>query len=223
MSVFSEKQKKRQYDKLSGLDNLFLLLEEDEHPMSIANCWIFDEEIERRTVIRELSRLVTSFPRFKQRVFVEPTGHSHWEDDPRFHLDNHLHTIPLYSENEEESEKEATGGDKRREKERRGALSKEDLAELEKIMGRLMSAPLDRTKPLWEAYIITGFSNGGCAYFSKMHHCIADGQGSVRMLLSITAGEGVDYKTLQYGAQPTTSTSTPSAEKKNENEKVWTR
>ena len=80
------------------------------------------DESRLRQVIQE--RLVDAYPRFRQRVVEGLTG-PHWEDDPTFDLDLHMHHLAL-----------PHPGD-------RGAL--------EAVVGDLMAQPLDRSRPLWEA------------------------------------------------------------------------
>jgi WS/DGAT/MGAT family acyltransferase len=114
-----------------------------------------------RTILRE--RMVEPFPRFRQRV-VEPragVGLPFWEDDPAFDLDRHVHELTL----------SAPGGRR----------------ELQQLMGELMAMPLDRSKPLWDAYVIDGYGDG-MALVTRVHHCIADGIALARVLLSLTDG-----------------------------------
>jgi len=58
--------------------------------------------------------------------------------------------------------------------------------ELEEYISRQMSTPFDLSRPLWQAHLLKGYKGSGGAYFVTMHHCISDGQGAVRMVLSLT-------------------------------------
>ena len=85
-----------------------------------------------------------------------------WEDFADFDLREHLHVVTLPSP-----------GGKR---------------ELEAYMSKVMSTPFDMTRPLWSAHLISGLNGKGAAYFIALHHCISDGQGAIRMTLSLFAG-----------------------------------
>jgi hypothetical protein len=104
--------------------------------------------------------------------------------------------------------------------------TEEDEARLKLVLGDLLSQPLDRAKPLWMVYDIQGFADGSSALFVKIHvrkaeadhllvltwtvsllnspdtsqHCIADGQGSIRAVLTMASSEeGADLRQMQYG------------------------
>jgi len=84
-----------------------------------------------------------------------------WEEDPDFKISNHLTVTRLPS----------PGGKK----------------ELEEYLSVLMSQPFDMSRPLWQSSFIRGFKGEGSVYFVRLHHCISDGQGTIRMVLSLTS------------------------------------
>ncbi len=147
---------------MHSADAAWLHMDRPTNLMVVNSVLWFDEpmDLDRgREVVRE--RLVEAFPRFRQRI-VEPragVGLPYWEDDPNFDLDRHLHHIAL-----------PAPGDSRA---------------LQALVGDLMSSPLDRSKPLWDIYVIDGYG-AGMAQMSRFHHSIADGIALARVLLSMT-------------------------------------
>jgi WS/DGAT/MGAT family acyltransferase len=105
--------------------------------------------------------MVEPFPRFRQRVIEGrgPLSGPHWEDDPTFDLDLHIHRAQL--------------------------LAPGDRAALQAYVADLMATPLDRSQPLWQFHLVDGYGEGG-ALVSRIHHCIADGIALGRVLLSLT-------------------------------------
>jgi diacylglycerol O-acyltransferase / wax synthase len=148
--------------RMNNADAAWLHMDRPTNLMVVNSVLWFDEPVDLERSKEVLAaRLVARFPRFHQRI-VEPQfgiGVPSWEDDPNFDLDRHIHHIAL-----------PAPGDK---------------ATLEKLVGDLMVTPLDRSKPLWDTYLVEGYGQG-MAMISRMHHCIADGIALSRVLLSLT-------------------------------------
>jgi WS/DGAT/MGAT family acyltransferase len=104
-------------------------------------------------------------PRLRQRVVEDPLGLAspRWVVDRDFDLSYHLRIVRLPEPG-----------------------SMEQVLELAQV---LAMAPFDRARPLWEAVLVEGLADGRAAYLLKLHHSIADGQGTVQML-DILHGEG---------------------------------
>lgn len=142
--------------------------------MVITGVLWFDEPPDWERV-REIMRLrwVEPFPRFRQRVVEgrSPLSGPHWEDDPQFDLDLHLHRVAL----------PAPG----------------DRAALQAFVADLMAQPLDPSKALWQFHLVDGYGDGA-AMVARIHHCIADGIALGRVLLSLT-DESPDAGIASYG------------------------
>ena len=149
-------------EAMSSADTAWLHMDRPNNLMVITGALWFDEPVDWdqfREVIS--SRLVEPFPRFRQRVVESrvPLRGPHWEDDPDFDPDRHLHRTTL----------PAPG----------------DRAALEDFVSDLIAQPLDRSRPLWDWYLVDGYGSGS-AIVARMHHCIADGIALARVLLSLT-------------------------------------
>ena len=150
------------HQQMSTPDAAWLHMDRPNNLMVITSVLWFDEPPDWarvRTVIEE--RLIGRFARFTQLAVESsfPLRAPHWQDDPDFDLDRHLHHRAL----------PAPGGP----------------AELEELVSDLMSTPLTRQKPLWDIYMIDGYGEGAALVY-RIHHCIADGIALARVMLSLT-------------------------------------
>jgi WS/DGAT/MGAT family acyltransferase len=66
------------------------------------------------------------------------------------------------------------------------------------MVGRVMSQQLDRTKPLWEMWVIEGLADGSWAILMKLHHCVADGVAATD-LLSVLMDEAASQEHRELG------------------------
>jgi WS/DGAT/MGAT family acyltransferase len=97
----------------------------------------------------------------RQRLVEVPLGlgRPYWVDDPHFDLEFHLRELALPEPG--------------------------TAAQLGEQVSRIHARPLDRTRPLWEAYVITGVEGGRCAFYSKIHHAAIDGVSGAEILEAI--------------------------------------
>lgn len=139
-------------DRMSLLDAAFLDVEDGVTHMHIGSLARFEGPAPRFVALVELmERKLPRLPRYRQRVRFVPggVGRPVWVDDPHFNLRYHV---------------------------RHTALPPPGLGEdVRNLMGRLVSQPLDRERPLWEAWVVEGFDDGSWAIISKVHHCMVDG------------------------------------------------
>jgi diacylglycerol O-acyltransferase / wax synthase len=144
--------------RMTDVEALMWNLEKDPHlSASIANVTLFDEPPDPDRLRARLERAVTMVPRLHQRV-VPALGRlapPEWRDDPDFDLDYHLRWVAL----------RAPGS----------------MRQLLDLAATVVNTPFDRTRPLWEFVVIEGMEGGGAAMVQKLHHAIADGEGSIRM------------------------------------------
>ncbi|MGI8506192.1 MAG: WS/DGAT/MGAT family O-acyltransferase [Solirubrobacteraceae bacterium] len=154
-------------DRLTGLDSSFLHLERDAAHMHVAGCMVFngaapayDEFVEQI-----LSRLHL-VPRYRQRLAFVPLnqGRPVWVDDPHFNVAFHVRHTAL----------PRPGGEQ----------------QLKRLAGRVFSQALDRTRPLWEIWLVEGLSEDRFALLSKTHHALVDGVS------------GVDIATVLFDTSP---------------------
>jgi WS/DGAT/MGAT family acyltransferase len=143
-------------DRLSGLDTSFLQLERGPAHMHVASTTIFEgptpEYAEFRDHIASRLHLV---PRFRQKLRFVPLGQGRpvWVDDPQLNLDYHVRHTALPPPGSEE--------------------------QLRTLAARIFSQRLDRTKPLWEMWLVDGVAQDRFAIVAKTHHCLVDGVSGV--------------------------------------------
>ena len=142
-------------ERLSSLDASFLYMEKPAVHMHVAGLTVLDPRPDGPLLFDDVKRVLEArihlAPRLRQRVLHVPgsLGRPVWADDDRFDLEFHLRRSAL---------PEPGGHD-----------------ELSDVVGRVLSRPLDRAKPLWELYVFEGLEKGRTAILMKLHHAVADG------------------------------------------------
>lgn len=145
-------------ERLSELDVSFLYVDSPTTPMHVGGVATFATpaagfDLDR--LVELVARRIAAVPRYRQRVRFIP-GHLAnpvWVDDPDFDLGYHV---------------------------RRSALPRPGTdAQLRELVGRIQARPLDRSRPLWEVYVVEGLGGGRFAVVTKTHHAMVDGVSAV--------------------------------------------
>ena len=126
-----------------------------------------DSGFDYASVVELIADRIAFVPRYRQRLQSVPgrLANPVWVDDPDFELAYHV---------------------------RRSALPRPgSLDQLRELVARIISRPLDRTRPLWEVYFVEGLEGGRVAILSKSHQILVDGVETVdlgQVLLDVAAG-----------------------------------
>lgn len=147
---------------MSGADAMWLHADRPNHLMVVDGIMWTDEPLDWARLRRTMQeRLVDVYPVFHQRPVdpAHPWDLPGWEDDPDFSLSHHLHHARLRK----------PGGD----------------AQLRAFLEKKVRRPLDRSRPLWETWLIDGYGDGSVV-FSRLHHAMADGIALAQVILTLT-------------------------------------
>jgi len=150
--------------QLTGLDTMFLAIESETTVGHVGGLAIFDPSTapgghfglaEVRALIEERLHLL---PPLRWTLVPVPLGidRPYWKDDPAFDLDFHVRELALPAPGDDE--------------------------QLSEQVARIASRRLDRSRPLWEMYVISGIAGGRVALLSKMHHAMIDGMSGAEIM-----------------------------------------
>lgn len=119
---------------------------------------------------------------FRRRAVRVPLNLHHpvWIEDPCFDLDRHLRRVGC----------PAPGG----------------MEEFAEIISDIAGRPLDRSRPLWELWVVEGLEDGNVAFVAKIHHAVADGVAAAAMLMNV-----LETDPSQLEAPPPEATWLPAA------------
>jgi diacylglycerol O-acyltransferase / wax synthase len=168
-------------DRLSPQDASFLHIEDHVSHMHIASVAIFEGPPPPFSdVVAMVDGKLDLVPRYRQKVRFVPfeLGRPVWVDDPHFNIEYHLRHTALPS----------PGGE----------------SELRKLVGRVMAQQLDRSKPLWEIWVVEGLEDGRWAMLAKTHHALVDGISGTDLLAVIMdlSPDAVRPEPSQWTPQP---------------------
>jgi diacylglycerol O-acyltransferase len=144
--------------RLSALDASFLYLEQATTPMHVGGVAIFrrpENGLDYDRLVELVEQRISLVPRYRQKVRHVPGNLARpvWIDDTEFDVAYHV---------------------------RRSALPRPGSdAQLTELVARLMSRPLDHTRPLWEMYLVEGLVKGRIAVVTKTHQAMVDGISAI--------------------------------------------
>jgi diacylglycerol O-acyltransferase / wax synthase len=157
----------RHLDRLTAVDASFLTNESSSSHMHVGAILIFEGPPPKYTdLVEHVRSRLPLVPRFRQKLVVPPleAGRPLWADDVNFNLTYHIRHTALPE----------PGGE----------------AELKRLAGRVFSQQLDRSKPLWELWLVQGLERDRFAILTKTHHAMVDGVS------------GVDIGTVLFDLEP---------------------
>ena len=149
--------------QLTGLDAAFLALETTNSTGHVGGVSILDPKdapapLTLARLTQVLGDRLPLIPVLRRKLLNVPFGldQPYWVDDPDFDIEYHIREIALP---------------------RPGSA-----AQLTEQVSRLHARPLDRSRPLWEIYLITGLAKRRAAVYTKIHHSAIDGASGAELL-----------------------------------------
>ena len=149
--------------QLTGLDASFLALETANSTGHVGGVCILDPSdaprpLDLALLTEVMAQRLPLVPVMRRKLLDAPLGldQPYWIDDPDFDIEYHIREIAL----------PAPGSQ----------------AQLTDQVARLHARPLDRRRPMWEIYLITGLAEGRVAVFTKVHHSAIDGASGAELL-----------------------------------------
>lgn len=144
--------------RISAVDTAWLRMDSPGNLMMICGVLFFRTRIDIGRLREVIARRFLVFPRFRQRP-VETVAVSFWEADGAVDLEGHVVGVAL--------------------------PGRAGPRELQALVSKLMSTPLDPVRPRWQFHLVENYA-GGSAIVMRIHHCYADGIALVRVMLSMT-------------------------------------
>ena len=149
--------------QLTGLDAAFLALETAKTTGHVGGVSVLDprdapQPLTLTRLTDVMGERLPLVPVLRRRLLNVPLGldQPYWVDDPDFDIEYHIRELAL----------PRPGSD----------------AQLAEQIARLHARPLDRSRPLWEIYLITGLAKRRAAVYTKIHHSAIDGASGAELL-----------------------------------------
>ena len=149
--------------QLTGLDAAFLALETTNSTGHVGGVCLLDPSdaprpLDLALLTEVLGQRLPLVPVMRRKLLEVPLGldQPYWVDDAEFDIEYHIREVALPSPGSQ--------------------------AQLTEQLARLHARPLDRRRPLWETYLITGLADGLVAVYTKVHHAAIDGVSGAELL-----------------------------------------
>ena len=146
-------------ERISGVDTAWLRMDHPTNLMMIVGVMMFDGKLPVPALKRLLRSRWMGFRRFRQKAVQDPAG-AWWVEDEALDMAWHVREVDL--------------------------PGKAGKRELQALVSRLASQPLDSGRPLWQFHVVRNYK-GGTALVMRVHHCYADGIALIQVMLSLTA------------------------------------
>jgi len=167
-------------DRLTSLDASFLYLEESTTSMHVGSVMVFQpprEGFDYDQLVRIIESRIGAIPRFRQKVRDVPgrIANPVWVDDEAFDMGYHVRRAGL----------PRPGSDR----------------QLQDFVARVQPRKLDRTRPLWEVYLLEGLHDGRFAIVTKTHHALIDGVNALdiaHVIVDSVKGGDLDEAVLPW-------------------------
>jgi WS/DGAT/MGAT family acyltransferase len=155
---------KYKYDRLSAQDTSFLIFEQGNVNMHVASTAIYkagalatkEGGIDFGAIKKAIGNILHRIPRYRQKImWIQEHRTACWVDDDQFNLDYHVRHTSLPKPGSED--------------------------QLRALASRILERHLDRTKPLWETWLVEGLEGDRFALIQKIHHSMIDGTAGVEL------------------------------------------
>jgi WS/DGAT/MGAT family acyltransferase len=143
-------------DRLSAVDASFLTQEKESSHMHVGAVMVFEgPPPSYEDFVEQVQSRMHLVPRYRQKLAFPrfEMGRPMWVDDPSFNLEYHVRNTALPKPGE--------------------------MEQLQQLAARVFSQRLDRSKPLWETWLVQGLEQNRFALISKTHHSLIDGVAGV--------------------------------------------
>lgn len=177
-------------ERLTGIDANFLYMETPAAHMHTIKVAVLETPPGAGSSLDDVKHAMRDrlhlLPQFRRRAVPVPFGLHHpvWIEDPAFDIERHVHAVDLPS----------PGG----------------WRQIEDAVAVIASRPLERSRPLWELWLLRGLADGSTALVAKIHHALADGVAAAELLGAVMNEGGEAAHGVTSPAEPWTPEPLPS-------------